>query len=118
MCLPSPLLLLDIPVETTECGMQTESTTQLLDIDKVEGNYRTCFMTVNKMDDFICRSTSHAAQCRSPLMLIQRQVVFCGPMLCKIWKFPCCGEELIFDNQDMVRSDEVAEGGHSLVSNL
>jgi len=33
-------------------------------------------------------------------------------MLHEIWKCPCCGEQLVFDNQQMVRSDMVAEGSH------
>jgi hypothetical protein len=90
--------------------MQTESMTQLMDFCEVEGYNGTCFMKVNKMDDFIRRSTSHAAQCRSLLVLIQRQVHFCGSMLREIWKCPCCGGDLVFENQDRVRSDEVAEG--------
>ena len=85
--------------------------TQLLGgINEVEGYDGTCFMKVNKMEDFIRRSTSHAAKCLSPLVLIQRWVHFCGTMLCETWKCPCCGEDLVFENQDMVRSDEVAEG--------
>jgi hypothetical protein len=89
--------------------MQTESMTQLMDFNEVEGDDGTCLMKVNKMDDFIRRSTSHAAQCGSPRVLIQRQVNFCGSMLREISKCPCCGEDLVFENQDRVRSDEVAE---------
>jgi hypothetical protein len=105
------LPLLGFPVETKQCGVQTESMTQLLGgINEVEGYDGTCFMKVNKMEDFICRSTSHAAKCLSPLVLIQRRVLFCGTMLCETWKCLRCGEDLVFENQDMVRSDEVAEG--------
>jgi hypothetical protein len=92
--------------------MQTESMTQLMNFNEVEGYNGTCFMKVNKMDDFIRRSTSHNAKYRSPLVLIQRQVYFCGSMLHEIWKCPCWGEDLIFENQDRVRLDEVAEGAH------
>ncbi len=67
-------------------------------------------MKVNTMDTFMRRSTSHDAQCGSPLALIQRQVYFCGFMLHEIWKCPCCVKELVFDNQDIIRLDEVVEG--------
>jgi hypothetical protein len=81
-------------------------------IEEVEDYDGICFMTVKIMDAFICRGTSHAAKCASPLVSMQRKAHFCGSMLREIWKFQCCGKELVFDNQHMVRSDVVAEGAH------
>ncbi len=110
------------PIETTECGTQTEwasqpdlnsvETMSHLDLKEVEDYDVTCFMTVNYMDDFIRRGTCHAAKCGSQLVLTQRKSHFYGTMLHEIWKCPCCGEQLVFDNQQMVRSDMVAEGSH------
>jgi hypothetical protein len=69
-----------------------------------------CFMTVKRMDNFICRSTVHTALCGMQLELIERNNHYQGTMLHEVWQCPCCWEKLIFKNQDKVKSAKVAQG--------
>ena len=72
-----------------------------------------CLMSVDKMEDFITASTSHAAQCGKPLVLKDRQTSR-GCYLREIWECPMCLATLEFVNCDWVRSKEKAQGaGHS-----
>ena len=55
-------------------------------IEEVEDYKGICFMTVKRLDAFICRDTSYAEKCGSPLVLTHRKVHFCGSMLREIWR--------------------------------
>jgi len=68
-----------------------------------------CLMSITKMEDFIRLSTNHAASCGKELVLIHRDMN-CGAYVKETWKCPCCEEELIFVNCDMVKSKVAAKG--------
>jgi hypothetical protein len=65
-------------------------------------------MQGNKLEDFICLSSSHAATCGSQLKLVERVTNF-GCYL-KHWRCSVCNTRLELENCDMVRSESVADG--------
>ena len=66
-------------------------------------------MQGSKLEDFIRLSSSHAATCGKQLVLVDRDNTR-GCYLKQIWKCVCCGEELVLENCDIIRSKSVAQG--------
>jgi hypothetical protein len=106
------------PVKTSNAETQTEplaetptkpSAAHFLcqEVDNYDG---ICFMSVKRMDSFICEIASHASQCGMASVLVERKTHYCGTMLYERWRCPCCGEDLTFTNQELVKTDEVAVG--------
>jgi len=98
------------PVKTyNSAETQTEPLPHFLcqEIDDYDG---LCFMSVEKMDNFIREIASHAAQCGMAPVLVERKTHYRGTMLYELWRCPCCGKELPFTNQTLVKTDEVADG--------
>ena len=77
------------------------------DIEKYDG---ICFMVNDRMEDFVQKSTGHTALCGLPLVFSNRKMHYKGTMLSEIWKCPCCGVELVLDNQGTVKSGDDAQG--------
>ena len=98
------------PVKTYNSAQtQTEPLPHFLcqEIDDYDGF---CFMLVEKMDNFIREIASHAAHCGMAPVLVERKTHYRGTMLYELWRCPCCGKELTFTNQALVKTDEVAKG--------
>jgi hypothetical protein len=88
---------------------QTKSAAHFLcqEVDDYDG---ICFMSVKRMDSFICEIASHAVQCGMAPVLVERKTHYRGTMLYERWRCPCCGKDLKFTNQELVKTDQVAEG--------
>ena len=99
----------DEPIEVTDGWTQTEAMVKCInhDIEKYDG---ICFMVVDRMEDFIRKSTGHAALCGMPLVLSNRKTHYRGTMLSEVWNCLCCGAELVLDNRGTVKSSDVAQG--------
>jgi hypothetical protein len=101
---------LNVTVETTNGGMQTELMVQWDHYVHIKDYGWVCFMTVKRMVNFICLSKGHVVCCSMQLQLIMRKNHYQGTMLCEIWQCPWCREEPIFENKDKVKLAEVAQG--------
>jgi len=78
--------------------------------DNIKSYDGICFMVVDRMEDFVRKSTGHAALCGMPLVLSKRKTHYRGTMLSEVWQCPSCGAELVLDNQGTVKSNDVAQG--------
>ena len=75
-------------------------------MDSYDGN---CFMSVSNMEDFIRESTAHAALCAKQLVLVDHDLSI-GAFMRQKWQCPCCGDMIVFDNCDFVKSEVCARG--------
>lgn len=100
----------DVPIEMTDGWTQTEARMVKCGNDNIERYDGICFMVVDRMEDFVRKSTGHAALCGMPLVLSKRKMHYRGTMLSEVWQCPSCGAELLLDNQGTVKSNDVAQG--------